>query len=107
MAVLYRPPFSGELCNFPLGRSKTGNRQREVKGYGALVLSLILTVAEVTVISEARAEPGAIRCGNLLDVRAGHLMEDQTITWDKEGIIIYAGPTSLSPDGITPIRCVK
>ncbi|HEU4854792.1 MAG TPA: amidohydrolase family protein [Nitrosospira sp.] len=62
-----------------------------------------MTVTQVTVISEARAAPEAIHCGSLLDVRAGRLIEDQVVAWDKDGVIIYAGPASLSPDGITPI----
>ena len=103
MLPLPKNPFSGELCNSPFGRSKTGSRLREVKGYGALVLSLILSVAQVMGVSEVQAEPGGIRCDNLLDVRAGRLIEDQVIAWDKDGVIIYAGPASLSPDGITPI----
>lgn len=53
-------------------------------------------------ISEARAEPGAIRCGNLLDVRAGHLLEDQIITWE-DGVVTHVGPARSAPDGITPI----
>ena len=62
-----------------------------------LVLSLILTVVEVTVISEAQAAPEAIHCGNLLDVRAGRLIEDQVITWDKDGVIIFVGPANSAP----------
>jgi imidazolonepropionase-like amidohydrolase len=70
---------------------------------GFLVLSLILTMVEVTVISEAQAAPGAIHCGSLLDVRAGRLIEDQFITWDKDGVITHAGPANSASDGITPI----
>jgi imidazolonepropionase-like amidohydrolase len=55
------------------------------------------------VISEAQAAPDAIHCGSLLDVRAGRLIEDQVIAWNKDGVIIYAGPAGLSPDSITPI----
>jgi imidazolonepropionase-like amidohydrolase len=55
------------------------------------------------VISEAQAAPEAIHCGSLLDVRAGRLIEDQVITWDKDGVITYAGPSNSAPDSITPI----
>lgn len=86
-----------------LGKDKIGNRLGEVKRGGALVLSLILTVAEVTLISEVQAAPQAIHCGNLLDVRAGRLIEDQVITWDKDGVIIFVGPANSAPKGITRI----
>jgi imidazolonepropionase-like amidohydrolase len=68
-----------------------------------LVLSLILTVAEATVISEARAAPEAIHCGSLLDIRGGRLIEDQVITWDKDGVIIFVGSANSAPAGIAPI----
>ena len=106
MAPLYRPPFSGELCNSPLGRSKTGNRLRKVKGCSALVLSLILTVMEVAVISEAQAATEAIHCGSLLYVGAGRLIEDQVIAWDKDGVITYAGPASSAPGPQQAVRPV-
>ena len=54
-------------------------------------------------ISEIQAAPQAIHCGNLLDVRAGRLIEDQVITWDKDGVIIFVGPANSAPKGITPI----
>ena len=54
-------------------------------------------------ISEVQAAPQAIHCGNLLDVRAGRLIEDQVITWDKDGVIIFVGHANSAPKGITRI----
>lgn len=54
-------------------------------------------------ISEVHAAPKAIHCGNVLDVRAGRLIEDQVISWDKDGVIIFVGPANSAPKGITRI----
>jgi imidazolonepropionase-like amidohydrolase len=49
------------------------------------------------------AAPGVVRCGQLLDVRTGHLLKDQVIVYDADGTITAVGPTGspLAPGGGT------
>lgn len=49
------------------------------------------------------AAPGAVRCGKLLDVRAGRLMADQTIVFDEHGTVTAVGLAPTLPKGVTPI----
>jgi imidazolonepropionase-like amidohydrolase len=59
------------------------------------LLALVLTVVLLATITPlASAAPGAIRCGQLLDVRTGRLLKDQVIVFDADGII-----TAVSPAG--------
>ena len=59
------------------------------------LLALVLTVALLAAITPlASAAPGAVRCGQLLDVRTGRLLKDQVIVFDADGII-----TAVSPAG--------
>ncbi len=53
----------------------------------------------------AYAQTGAIRCGKLLDVRAGKLLSDQVVVFDK-GEITAIGPagTTAVPRGVTPVN---
>ena len=44
--------------------------------------------------SVAAAAPGAVRCGKLLDVRAGKLLSDQVVTFDADGVISSVAPAS-------------
>jgi imidazolonepropionase-like amidohydrolase len=55
--------------------------------------------------SFASAAPGAVRCGKLLDVRAGHMLSDQVVVFDDAGSITAVGPatTTKPPSGVTPI----
>ena len=53
--------------------------------------------------AQAQAAPGAVRCGKLLDVRTGRLLENQLILWDKDGLITSIGAANLTPSGIVPI----
>jgi imidazolonepropionase-like amidohydrolase len=55
----------------------------------ALVLPVVLLA---TITPLASAAPGAIRCGQLLDVRSGRLLKDQVIVFDSDGIITAVGP---------------
>ncbi|MGB9467695.1 MAG: amidohydrolase family protein, partial [Candidatus Acidiferrum sp.] len=51
------------------------------------------------------AAPGAVRCGKLLDVRAGRMLSDQIIVFDESGAITSvgaAGSTKL-PAGVAPV----
>jgi imidazolonepropionase-like amidohydrolase len=51
------------------------------------------------------AAPGAVRCGKLVDVRAGKVLTDQTIVFDEKGGITAIGATNniAIPQGTTPI----
>jgi imidazolonepropionase-like amidohydrolase len=51
------------------------------------------------------AAPGAVRCGKLVDVRAGKVLADQTVLFDEKGIITAIGATSSMtiPQGTTPV----
>src|ERR1700730_8755757 len=42
------------------------------------------------------AEPGAVRCGKLVDVRSGHLLSDQIISFDANGTITAIGAAGSS-----------
>lgn len=56
-------------------------------GWLGLVCALMLA-------SAAQAEPGAVRCGKLLDVRAGRVLTDQTVSFDESGTITTVGPAA-------------
>jgi imidazolonepropionase-like amidohydrolase len=47
------------------------------------------------------AAPGAVRCGNLLDVRTGKLLPDQTVVFDDRGTITAVGSNPALPPGVT------
>lgn len=53
----------------------------------------------------AYGQTGAVRCGKLLDVRAGKLLSDQVVVFDK-GEITAIGPaaTTAVPRGVTPVN---
>ena len=66
---------------------------------------LILLIGCLSFVSFAHAAPGAVRCGKLLDVRAGHMLSDQIVVFDDRGSITAVGPaasTKLS-EGISAI----
>jgi imidazolonepropionase-like amidohydrolase len=50
------------------------------------------------------AAPGAVRCGKLVDVRAGKVLADQTIVFDEKGTITAIGATNTIavPQGAIP-----
>jgi len=56
-------------------------------------------------VSFAHAAPGAVRCGKLLDVRAGHFLSDQVVVFDDNGGITSVGPAASAklPAGVTPL----
>jgi imidazolonepropionase-like amidohydrolase len=56
-------------------------------------------------VAAATAAPGAIRCGKLLDARAGRMLSDQVVVFDDSGSITSVGPAASSklPSGVTPI----
>ncbi len=53
----------------------------------------------------AYGQTGAVHCGKLLDVRAGKLLSDQVVVFDK-GEITAIGPaaTTAVPRGVTPVN---
>jgi imidazolonepropionase-like amidohydrolase len=56
-------------------------------------------------VSFASAAPGAVRCGKLLDVRAGHMLSDQVVVFDESGAITAVGPAASAklPAGVSAI----
>jgi imidazolonepropionase-like amidohydrolase len=56
-------------------------------------------------VSLTHASPGAVRCGKLLDVRSGHMLNDQLVVFDDTGSITTVGPaaTTKPPAGGTAI----
>src|ERR1700675_2300917 len=66
--------------------------------------SLFALFTFVVLAPFACAAPGAIRCGKLLDVRAGRVLADQLIVFDANGTITAVGPASSTAlSGITPL----
>jgi imidazolonepropionase-like amidohydrolase len=51
------------------------------------------------------AAPGAVRCGKLVDVRAGKVLTDQTVVFDEKGTITAIGETNsvTIPQGTIPL----
>src|SRR5277367_6621579 len=51
------------------------------------------------------AAPGAVRCGKLVDVRAGKVLTDQTVLFDDQGTITAVGSaaSTAAPKGATTI----
>jgi imidazolonepropionase-like amidohydrolase len=61
------------------------------------VRTFLLAFARIIVLLMATtplssAAPGALRCGQLLDVRSGRLLRDQVIVYDADGIITAVAP---------------
>jgi imidazolonepropionase-like amidohydrolase len=49
--------------------------------------------------SVTHAAPGAVRCGKLLDVRSGRMLNDQVISFDANGLITAIGSAGASSSG--------
>jgi imidazolonepropionase-like amidohydrolase len=67
--------------------------------------ALLTVISCLFFVSLVHADPGAVRCGKLLDVRAGRMLNDQIVVFDDGGAITVVGPaasTSL-PAGVSPI----
>src|SRR5271156_6156081 len=70
------------------------------------LLALVLTMVPCIALTPlASAAPGAVRCGQLLDVRTGKLLKDQVIVFDAEGTITAVGPAGspLSAGGASTV----
>jgi len=67
--------------------------------------TLLALMACLTLVSFAHAAPGAVRCGKLLDVRAGRMLSDQVVVFDDTGSITAVGPTATTklPAGVSAI----
>jgi len=67
--------------------------------------TLLALATSLLFISIATAAPGAVRCGKLLDVRAGHLLSDQVVVFDDSGNITAVGPAASTklPAGVSAI----
>lgn len=61
--------------------------------------------ALVAVSPLGHAAPGAVRCGKLLDVRAGRMLADQLIVYDTNGTITAVGPATAAAlsGGVAPL----
>ena len=72
-----------------------------------LVAAIAAGVCAFTTQSFAAA--GAIRCGKLIDVRAGKILADQVVVFDGIGIITAVGPASSTsaPTGVNAIDLSK
>lgn len=73
-------------------------------GY-SIVVGMIVCAFAAT--SEAAA--GAVRCGKLLDVKAGKMFSDQVVVFDAAGVITGVGPSSSMaiPAGVNAIDLSK
>jgi imidazolonepropionase-like amidohydrolase len=62
-------------------------------------------VGALLLASAAQAEPGAVRCGKLLDVRAGRMLTDHVVVFDESGTITAVGPaaSTKAPAGATTV----
>jgi len=67
--------------------------------------TLVAVAISLLGVSVSHAAPGAVRCGKLLDVRAGRMLSDQVVVFDDSGSITAVGPTVSTklPSGVTPI----
>jgi len=64
------------------------------------LFALILFLTVVSILQAAPAG-GAVRCGKLLDVRSGKLLENQLVTFDANGTITAVAPAASSlPQGV-------
>src|SRR5579859_4007884 len=75
----------------------------------AVAISLVPNVhgaPHTSADEKAAAHPkngGALKCGKLLDVRSGKLLNDQVIVFDADGVVTAVGPAGspLAPGGVT------
>jgi imidazolonepropionase-like amidohydrolase len=55
---------------------------------------LLAGLASLFLVPLASAAPGSVRCGKLLDVRAGRMLTDQVVVFDDSGTITAVGPAA-------------
>jgi imidazolonepropionase-like amidohydrolase len=67
------------------------------------ILLILLWMFAALAAPLAFAAPGAVRCGKLLDVRSGRMLNDQVIVFDASGTITAVGPAASAPSGVAPI----
>lgn len=61
--------------------------------------SLFVLVCLFVSCGVTHAAPGAVRCGKLLDVRSGRMLNDQVISFDADGLITAIGSAGSSSSG--------
>ena len=65
-----------------------------------ILFALVLALTFAGMSQAAPGRSGAIRCGKLLDVRSGRLLENQLISFDADGIITSVATSGSSvPEG--------
>ncbi len=62
-----------------------------------LALASLAVISLVALSPLASAAPGTVRCGKLLDVRSGHMLNEQVIAFDADGTITSVGPANSAP----------
>jgi imidazolonepropionase-like amidohydrolase len=73
---------------------------------GAFCLGLVVVSG---MASPGYAANGAVRCGRLLDARAGKMLTDQVVIFDEAGVITAVGAASSTalPAGVTAVDLSK
>src|ERR1700730_16525094 len=78
-------------------------RTKQTEGLMRRILLILLWMFAALAAPLAFAAPGAVRCGKLLDVRSGRMLNDQVIVFDASGTITAVGLTGAAPSGAAPI----
>src|SRR3984893_9994953 len=78
-------------------------RTKQTEGLMRRILLILLWMFAALAAPLAFAAPGAVRCGKLVDVRSGRMLNDQVIVFDASGTITAVGPTASAPSGAAPI----
>ncbi|HEX3321379.1 MAG TPA: amidohydrolase family protein [Terriglobales bacterium] len=71
--------------------------------------SIVLVMIVCEFATTSAAATGAVRCGKLLDVKAGKMLSDQVVVFDASGLITGVGPSSsmVVPAGVNAIDLSK
>src|SRR5260370_11436498 len=86
-------------------RIRCAFKDQEQKGIVMTRMARLTALFALLLAPCAYAQTGAIRCGKLLDVRAGKLLSDQVVVFDKGGITaIGTAATTAVPRGVTPVN---
>jgi imidazolonepropionase-like amidohydrolase len=74
-----------------------------------LGLVAAITAGACGFTAQGYAAAGAVRCGKLIDVRAGKTLTDQVVVFDETGIVTAVGPASstAAPAGVNAIDLSK
>ena len=101
-AQVYSPCFLGTVC---LPEQNSEYPSGEATAMKTHVKLMLAAFAAVFSASTAQAAPGAVRCGKLIDARAGRVLSDQVVVFDATGIItsVAADSSTTLPEGITAV----